>query len=243
MKTKLFLFLTCCIATLSKAQISLRPYVGTSVQHYGFSADSKYDEWYGLGNAQDRKEVQNMYGYRFGLNVGMGVDFSINEEFSIETGLRYSQKGATYNYNVVEIDFLEAKYEVNGDERFDYLELPLNVNYTLDFDPVKWTIFAGPSLAYLVNIRFNYNLKETVDGVITTEKFDSNNDSNWKKGIMNDLMPLDFGLNLGTRLEYENFTFMINYQRGLLNLEKWDSNPMRHEGFMASLGYKINVTE
>ena len=52
-------------------------------------------------------------------------------------------------------------------------------------------------------------------------------------------MPFDIGVNVGTRLEYENFSLYLQYNRSFN--EVWIDAPERNQALTLGVGYKIEL--
>ena len=226
------------------AQITLRPYVGLAVSNFGF-AGSGYDSYYESGGGFDEsydainKEVyQNKFRSRVGMQLGLGVDIYLTDALSFEPGLRYMQKGAGFSDDRTDPD-LNYRSETEMEQTFHYVEIPLNLNYQIELGDWKWQLTGGPTLGYMADFRLQYTLKETWFGQTQEAKIDTKSESEFKSDLRDNLRPLDIGVNVGTRLEYENFSVYLQYNRSFN--EVWIDAPERNQAVTLGVGYKIEL--
>lgn len=224
------------------AQISLRPYVGLAVSNFGF-AGSGYDSYYedgGLigGMTETKEEYKKKLRSRIGMQLGLGVDIYLTDALSFEPGLRYMQKGAGFAEKITDPDFGETM-ETEMEQTFHYVEIPLNLNYQIELGDWKWQLTGGPTLGYMADFRMQYSQKLTLFGETEEGKIDTRSESEFKSAIRDDLVPFDIGVNVGTRLEYENFSVYLQYNRSFN--EVWIDAPERNQSFILGLGYKIEL--
>ena len=225
------------------AQITLRPYVGLAVSNFGF-ASSGYENYYenaGWSEFSDpmtKEEYQRLFSSRIGLQLGLGVDIYLTDALSFEPGLRYMQKGAGFSDVIIDSDF-GMKMETEMEQTFHYVEIPLNLNYQLELGDWKWQLTGGPTLGYMADFRMQYSQKMTLMGYTEEYKMDTKSESVIKSEIREDLMPFDIGVNVGTRLEYENFSVYLQYNRSFN--EVWIDAPERNQALTLGVGYKIEL--
>lgn len=216
------------------AQISLRPYVGLAVSNFGF-ASSGYDN-YSVNYSEE--EYQKLFSSRIGMQLGLGVDIYLTDALSFEPGLRYMQKGANFVDKVVGSDFgMESEFQAKP--TFHYVEIPLNLNYQIELGDWKWQLTGGPTIGYMADFRMQYSQKMTLMGQTLENKKDTRSDSEFKSDFRNNLVPLDLGINVGTRLEYENFSVYLQYNRSFNEVLK--ASPERNQALTFGVGYKIEL--
>ena len=225
------------------AQITLRPYVGLAVSNFGF-ASSGYENYYenaGWSEFSDpmtKEEYQRLFSSRIGLQFGLGVDIYLTDALSFEPGLRYMQKGAGFSDSITYPDF-GMKMETEMEQTFHYVEIPLNLNYQIELGDWKWQLTGGPTLGYMADFRLQYSEKMTWMGQTDEFKIDTKSESDIKSQIREDLMPFDIGVNVGTLLEYENFSLYLQYNRSFN--EVWIDAPERKQALTLGVGYKIEL--
>jgi hypothetical protein len=224
------------------AQISLRPYVGLTLSNFGF-AGSGYDSYYESGGlvgdmTETKEEYKKKFRSRIGMQLGLGVDIYLTDALSFEPGLRYMQKGAGFSDVIIDSDF-GIKMETEMEQTFHYVEIPLNLNYQIELGDWKWQLTGGPTVGYMADFRMQYSQKMTLMGYTEEYKMDTKSESVIKSEIREDLMPFDIGVNVGTRLEYENFSVYLQYNRSFN--EVWIDAPERNQAVTLGVGYKIEL--
>ncbi len=246
MKKKFILIVLLSAFTGSiSAQITLRPYVGSTVSNFGFSSSSNYDLYYesggfdGLEMEFTKEEYQKNFRPRIGMQLGLGVDIYLTDALSFEPGLRYMQKGAQYASDFSELDFgINIKTEMTN--TFHYLEIPLNLNYQIELGDWKCIVTGGPSIGYLADFRIQYLQKATWMGMTEEYIKDTRTESKFKSDLRKDgLMPFDLGINAGLRTEYENFSIFLQYDRSFN--EVWINGPERNQALTLGVGYKFEL--
>ena len=224
------------------AQISLRPYVGLTLSNFGF-AGSGYDSYYEAGGligdmTETKEEYKKKFRSRIGMQLGLGVDIYLTDALSFEPGLRYMQKGAGFSDDITDPDF-GVKMETEMEQTFHYVEIPLNLNYQIELGDWKWQLTGGPTVGYMADFRMQYSQKMTLMGYTEENKIDTRSESEFKSDLRDDLMPFDLGVNVGTRLEYENISVYLQYNRSFN--EVWIDAPERNQSFILGVGYKIEL--
>ena len=225
------------------AQITLRPYVGLTASNYGFAFsgnDSYYEDggWAFESELSTNEEYKKKFRSRIGMQLGLGVDIYLTDALSFEPGLRYMQKGAGFFSDASDPDF-GIKIEREMKHTFHYLEIPLNLNYQLELGDWKCILTGGPTIGYLADFRWQYNLKSSWMGETEEYKIDTRSESEFKSDFRENLVPFDIGVNVGTRLEYENFSVYLQYNRSFN--EVWIDLPERNQSFILGVGYKIEL--
>jgi len=98
--------------------------------------------------------------------AGLAVNAWINDKISLELGFYFSQKGTWKNPTKYNLDYYHLT--------LNYIDLPLSFRYMLN---KRYFVTAGPSFAYLINYRENFNY------------IDITGDNNFKK--------YEIGVNIG----------------------------------------------
>ena len=127
-----------------------------------------------------------------GFHVGMISEIPITESFVLQPAVLYSSKGADYKILEEEISLSPT-----------FIEVPLNILYKYDVGPMDIFLKAGPYIAYGVGGQIETN------GIEVDIDYGSGNA---------DMKPLDFGLNFGAGVNYNNFIISGQYGVGLANL-------------------------
>lgn len=102
-----------------------------------------------------------------GFVIGLGIEFTLSEQFVVLPELTFTQKGFRSESN-----YSEPDYEYKGKTNLivNYLELPVLVKYMISNGSTRFFVMAGPSLG----LGLGGNLK-----VETSGKFESNPDANY----------------------------------------------------------------
>jgi len=187
----LLLFLT----TVAFSQIRFGIQGGASLNDYRYNISDESVE------AQDTKP-------RGGFNIGLVAEVTLADKLKFQPGLQFTTRGTSFDD------------EGLGDDEYsrstvNYLELPLNVSYTV-LENVN--VFAGPYLAFTLGgttkdrfsgISEEFDIKP-VSGELKVSEIDASNDyiNNFDYGIN-----VGFGYNLS-----ENMNLRLGYTLGLNNM-------------------------
>ena len=165
-----------------------------------------------------------------GINLGINYDFEIADNFYIEPGLLYSQKG--YAYLAEE----EGSYEdgvirdFTSTTKINYLEIPVFAKYSYGLNDNLYLI-GKLGLSYGFALSGEY----TWDNGVETES------NELEFGDSKDYKSSDFGINLGAGIKISNFEIGINYFTGS-NIDYSDSNSdfvTKNKVFSINLGYRF----
>jgi hypothetical protein len=127
--------------------------------------------------------------------AGFGFEYAVNEMFSIQPTLYWSDKGSKSDSND------------NATLNAMYLELPVNAQFRFDMgNNMNLIVAGGPYLAYGIGGKDKYD-----DGTIEV-KADTFGDNGLKKW--------DMGLNIEAGLEFSQFLVGIYSEVGFLNVAK-----------------------
>ena len=192
MKRKWIMMIAFCVVVFTaKAQISVGVKGGlnvSSIEEYnGFSLDS-----------------------RAGFHGGIMLQYMMNDNIGIESGLYYSlmggrEKEKDYD-NPNRIDDYVAKANPS------YLQLPLYAIYKFDLgQDMKFYPSLGVYFGY--GLSGNYDLKGQDDGVVIDKKEDFFNDERNR---------FDMGVGVGVNFQYNRIVFGVGYEQGFLKINKHD---------------------
>ncbi|MFD2248636.1 porin family protein [Pontibacter ruber] len=157
------------------------------------------------------------------LHAGLLLTLQYSPKIAVQAEPQYSQKGVVYDN-----DPISPTEAMNGDLRFDYLEVPLLFKYQ------KAALFveAGPYLGYLVNVNSDVNLvnpddPNPDDPVILGEQ----------KFSRSDFQDLDYGYAIGGGIILDNGFFLgLRHTGGLRTFPKADLS-QRNLNFLLSIGF------
>jgi hypothetical protein len=219
----------------------------------------KFGAQIGLNGSSVNETISNDYENfafpaktKLGINLGLSVFYTLNEEISLQSGLFYSNKG----YNV-DMEELQKKFDtgtITGKWHYDYNYLELPINFTYHFNDFE--IYTGPYLAYalsgkaLVDITIKdgsttetYKETETlvpVTGSVKPEDAISDSDAT----IFKAFNAFDTGINIGAGYQYNQFLIRAQYAIGFTNMTpKISDTPdfNRDDYKYTNKGFSINI--
>ena len=163
---------------------------------------------------------------RTGFYAGVAIDLPLRENFSIEPGLIYTQRGyglrGNLTINALKINALNAR----ATSQMHYVDVPV----IFKIKPAGgFTIFAGPQVSYLVN----NNLRADVN-VLGFSLLNTNLD------ITNQFNRLDVGVTGGIGYESESgIGINAAFERGFNRLDKNQNFSVFNQGVKVGLTYKF----
>ena len=167
----------------------------------------------------------------FNQNIGAGFEFS--------TGLAYKEKGfhvsESINMNVLNIP---TKVGVEANTTMRYLEVPLDIKYTLTTGPIDIFAFAGPTIGYAMSGDVRTKANFILDFNINKTTLDLN------QKIYNRFeIGGNAGMGIGLPIGDGMITAHANYSQGF---NKVIDNTvidlrLKNYGFGMNIGYKINI--
>lgn len=187
---------------------------------------------------------------KISFHVGAIIDYSFSKNFSLESGLLLSWKGANFDRTVYDDNTTKVTESQNFAPLF--LELPINAVYKVDLKPIKLLIFGGPYFGFGVGgnreisheatgLPAGTSLAEAVAYCVQHSLTEPDGTSGLKYGSnsSDDLKGLDFGLDFGAGIEFHNFQFRLQYGLGLANLNPTTANNeiLKNNVFAISVGY------
>lgn len=184
-----------------------------------------------------------------GFHVGATVDIAIADQFALQPGVLFTQKG--FQSEVITPTVTTASTVTSH-----HIEVPVNLIFKPELGDGKLLLGAGPYVAYGVGGRFIRTRKdwmqpvEGADPVILTTKeniklqfLEDINDRDANKIHLS--KPLDYGANLLAGYELKGkYSAQLNAQLGLANLTPTANGQntggkFKNVGFGISLGYKF----
>jgi hypothetical protein len=219
MKRQILLFATSLFSIFSFAQSDVKFNVQAGISSAAMSGDAIES----LDNIIDYTNGMVTRGAKSGFFGGVSANIPLNEMFSVEPGIIYSQKGAELKgeLGLKGMEFLgvNAKARLNS----HYVDLPL----VLKADINGLQIFAGPQVSYLAKadlrttaglLGFNL-LNKTFDA---TEQF-----NRWDAGITGGV-----GYRFGNGLNIK-----ASYDHGLSRVDANQNLNAYNRAFKVGLGY------
>ena len=185
---------------------------------------------FGFTSSADKSPI-----YAWQAGVVLEVNYG---KFAFQPAIAFSQKGEKINTTETYGDFGVHTTEKISSNRYDWLELPLNVVYTLHSDH-GLQLFAGPYVAVAVGGRQRGTSSVTCpfyggpQQKPTPVAFD--NDMTYGPGTEN--RRLDAGLNFGVGYRQGPLQVQLGYGLGLRNLRQGNDTVFYGHNFSADAAY------
>ena len=159
----------------------------------------------------DGKTV-DLYKTGIGMQIGGGMNYSINDKMGVEVGLGYSQRGASFE-NTMDIGGITAT--TTGSMTLHYLDLPVSFVLSSEVGSGKLNFGVGPKFGIGLGGKNKFVTKVTNMG--QTQESTTEDDLTFGSGDNDDFKTLD--LSFGTSVSYEisNFHFGVQYYYCLTN--------------------------
>src|SRR5688572_145210 len=207
----------------AKAQtVSVGPRLGLNISTIHYS-DGKLDDSF-----IEKKTNQ------IGALGGVMVNIGINEAFSIQPEVLFSQKG---------YGFEDGRYKVT--ESLNYLEVPLLAKLTLGSGNMKFFVNAGPYAAYLMSGKITHNFTGREESYAV--QFEYENDGFNANRVKPNRLDLGLAAGAGMALKAGIGTLNIEarYGLGLTNINEYEHgrpsgvSKVTNGSLALSLGYLI----
>jgi hypothetical protein len=196
---------------------------------------------------------------KLGMNIGLILDYTINDQVGLQSGLMFTQKGYEVDWDqYLKENDMDGEIDGYWKHNYNYLELPLHFYYNAN--GVK--IFAGPYFAYGLSgssdldLEYSYggetqSVKDSytinaVSGDVKSEEFVYNGDDFFDIKVFK---ALDLGFDFGVGYQYQQFFVKAQYSIGFNNLtpgisdyDEFDPNELKktNKGFSFSVAYFFN---
>lgn len=219
MKPILFLIFLLSFSAFAQEEVFLLPAPSYSTWQIGVSYSPDYayrtlsgqPDWV-IDQRNDTEDV--IYGYTTGANIV----FNTSYQFGIESGVHFSEKG--YGNQVTYING-EGEEIGEGISRsvFDYIEIPLKVNYTIGQNTgqqkLRWTASAGIVNGILADARqvSSYTIDGEGEG-----KSSYNTTSDFKRYNLSAMAGIGFDWQVGNRLQLK---VLPTFRYGLTKIVDW----------------------
>lgn len=234
MKSLLLTAAVSALALSANAQLSVIPEAGVSLANYRYNIPSI------AGAPSKSGSTATNAGFRGGVNVGFGI----GDHLSIQPGIFYSMKGGV---NEQSSTILGTTYTTKMDDRFHYLEIPVNVVYYFGENQSGFFLSAGGYAAALLSANgkgtmsgAGMNKDETIKYSIggTNPTYDAA--GNRIGG--DDFRRWDIGVQGGVGYQLRNGLMVrAQYHAGLMNIKNHNNSDYSYRNGMLSisLGYKF----
>ena len=215
MYKRVLVFLLAAVFTASYAQAQL-----TFGARAGFSLTNlsvKDDDG-------DKLEKDEKPRFLPGFQIGVVADYALSDVLSLQPGIIFATQGAKVGWN----DDNDSKIVMS----FNYIQVPINLQYKHDLGGMNLLLQAGPYLGYGLSGKMKFwdnegkriseeDLKKMgpyVDEDWYKIKFGSDKEKHGAKS-------LDFGIGLGVGLQFGNLQAGVGYNLGLMNIShQYDGN-------------------
>lgn len=202
--------------------IALLACIGVNAQNkpltFGVKAGMNLANFSGNGSGDSKAKV--------GFNVGITLDYLLDSNIYLLTGLELTTKGAKEEVTVVDGN---VSYKATEKANPMYLQLPVHVGYkVLVNEDLKIVIHAGPYIAYGIGGKAKMEYK--LDNVKISEDYDFFGSDAAKA--------FDFGLGIGAGVELGKINAGIGYDFGLVNMTRNNVNLKNMNAYL-SVGYKF----
>lgn len=173
----------------------------------------------------DDKVLSEDYKYKAGANLGLTVDFPINNNLGLQTGLTFQTRG----FRIDEVkDVAGYDLEIKSKTYLNYIDIPINLKYTFELSNFNVYAMGGLYAGTALNGRFEGSSTFRGRTDETNLDIEFGNDQGEMKS-------LDYGLNLGAGVEYGAFGINLTYAHGLANLSNNTTNDYRLNNRLISI--------
>ena len=161
------------------------------------------------------------FGIKPGLQFGITAEFELADEFFLQSGLIFKQKGVRVEGDIPAYDgyyYSEPAYTFKGKYSFFYLDIPINGMYKLELDDHFLLFYTGPS----VNIGLSGQLKGTAE-YYDGEEEKGKDSFEWGNDENTDIYRrLELGWTFGLGFQFEELLqFRVSYNHGLNNISTY----------------------
>ena len=180
-------------------------------------SQTQYGATAGLNLANVSGDDMDNTSMRLGIRLGLNFTRELSDVVTLNSGLVYSVKGASYEAVKYNIDALTFE-DVDADMSLNYIELPVNFGFSVSD---QFSLMAGFYSAFLVGV------SNTIDG----EDMDADVD---------DFASIDFGIGLGAEFSV-NDAISINagYQMGLSPIDDDGDTDIKHSNILVGVSYSF----
>ena len=194
----------------------------------------------GLGNVSTPTIIDLVapdFHYLPGLDIGVLSEFTLTENFALQSELNFREKGFRMHENMdVNLFNLDIPLGVRVDTRIRYLDMPILLKYKFGAGSVRGYLAAGPEVGYALNGRIKTKANFLIDWNLTNTNINLD-------GIGYERWSVGGVAGAGVEFATGNGTFFadVRYQQGFtdsfqLPVVELD---IRNHGFGFGVGYKI----
>ena len=129
-----------------------------------------------------------------GVHFGELYEIPVYRNLALQAAFMFSAKGTDYYVDTIRISLSPV-----------YIEIPVNISYSIGSPSVRVTLFSGPYFACAIG---GYRL----------ESGKQIRDLNYGSGVNNDMRFIDLGYNAGASLQVKGFLVSFQYGVGMSNV-------------------------
>jgi len=159
-----------------------------------------------------------------GFQVGVVADYAVSNNFSIQPAVLFATQGARWEIPAMDIGFQTPA--INTTLRLNYIQVPINAIYRVDFGFGGLLLQAGPYLGYALSGKATARMA----GISNSEDIEFGNGDE-------ELRRLDFGVGFGAGLQLGAVQAVLGYNIGLANLSNANNVTLNNNGLALTLTY------
>ncbi len=186
----------------------------------GLRAGFNLSNVYGSGNNFDNTKIKP------GFQVGIVGEYFLGESVYIQPGISFATQGfittGTSNTGQEQVNYTRKT-------SLHYIQVPINIQYKWDLGEVAWLFQGGPYLGYGLGGKVTW--KSGSNHGSNDVKFEEGYDA----GVEYYDSAIDFGIGIGTGIQFHNFQFGVGYHMGLTSLLK--SYDLKNNGLTLTATY------
>jgi hypothetical protein len=178
---------------------------------------------------------------RFGLNGGFFAEIPLSSCFFIQPGISLVEKGCKYNEDLYEYEpdygYGSYSYSAQIDFKLRYLELPVNFVGKFNITP-SWHFLAIGGLYCGLGLDGKISGNAIVNGESSHVNRDLTFGSNDEE-----VKGFDYGVTLGTGLEFRNIQLTCQYEFGLHNISNTSEATVHTRSLLFSLAWLFKMNK
>ena len=188
--------------------------------------------------------LSNMFGdtdnpeSKIGYQIGFTFDYALSNDFFIQTGVEFTNKGYVEKSDLIIEDGIEV-YNPKITLNANYLQLPIHIGYTAyKSDNLNISLATGPYLALGVGGKTKMTGEANIPDYYYVGSFSSKVNT-FKAGLLKEF-DMGFGANIAA--EIKKIEFRIGYDFGLINIYapvEDEKAKIKNQNLYLSLGYKF----
>ena len=166
--------------------------------------------------------------------AGVVVQYAINEHLAVRSGVNYLQNGVTLKTTIDETVAMKVVVE----NKLNYIQVPVNVLYTVPFSRVQFFAGAGGYISYGISGKSKSTLRYTMPDGHEAVEIDETKAFKKEQDGGAGLKKTDYGVGAlaGIRLSSGLFA-NVGYQFSLANISGSDDVKYKNRGLQLTVGY------